>query len=114
MNKAVQAGLVAGYLATCAQLTDGYGLRLRLSRDAWCQACDSVADKYRALSDKDKRNVSRMAQAESLKNLATCGWCLAPFVTLPVWLIMARKTGLKGFLTAVSVCAFTRHVAEMY
>lgn len=109
MNKAVQAGLVAGYFATCAQLTDGYGMRFKKMRDTWLNACDTVAEQAA-----DKEKYSNVAQAVSLKNLVTCGWCLAPFITFPVWLLMARETGLKGFLTAVSVCAFSRHMAEMY
>lgn len=121
MNKAVQAGLVAGYLNTCAQLTDGYGLRLLEIREQWKESCRNVETHYEELSkdehacmDEKRRWVSRRAQAKSLQNLATCGWCLAPFITFPVWLLMARKTGLRGYMTAVSVCAFTRHIAEMY
>ena len=120
MNKAVQAGLVAGYLNTCVQLTDGYGLKLRVMRESWKMACDKVADHYEqfAQSTDDNRKrcvaVGKKAQAQSLKNLAVCGWCLAPFITFPVWFLMARKTGLRGYLTAVGVCAFTRHIAEMY
>lgn len=121
MNKAIQAGLVAGYLATCAQLTDGYGLRLRALREQWKEACQSVEDHYEELSKDEYASTNEkriwatcQTQVKSLQNLAVCGWCLAPFITLPVWLIMARKTGLRGYLTAVSVCAFTRHVAETY
>lgn len=109
MNKAVQAGLVAGYLNTCIQTTDGFGHSLKELRRAWLGACNTLETYYG-----NEGQAHKALQADSLRNLATCGWCLAPFVTFLVWLLMARKTGLRGYLTAVSVCAFTRHIAEMY
>lgn len=109
MNKAVQAGLVAGYLNTCIQTTDGFGMSLKNARRAWLDALNTVETQYET-----KGQRREALQAFSLRNLTICGWCLAPFITFPVWLLMARKTGLRGYLTAVSVCAFTRHIAEMY
>lgn len=109
MNKAVQAGLVAGYLNTCIQTTDGFGMSLKNARRVWLDALNAVETQYET-----KGQRREALQAFSLRNLSTCGWCLAPFITFPVWLLMARKTGLRGYMTAVSVCAFTRHIAEMY
>lgn len=109
MNKALQAGLVAGYLNTCIQVTDGFGHGLQQARRAWLEACKTVEAQY-----EKKGQAHKALQADSLRNLATCGWCLAPFITFPVWLLMARKTGLRGYLTAVSICAVTRHIADVY
>ena len=57
--------------------------------------------------------------AYSLGELAYCGWCLSPWVSLPVW-AMAAKTnrvrfGVKwvaGWIVAAGMAAFLRHSAE--
>ena len=68
MNKAVQAGLVAGYLNTCIQTTDGFGMSLKNARRAWLDACNTVETEYETKGQRRKA-----LQTFSLRNLATCG-----------------------------------------
>ena len=57
--------------------------------------------------------------ADSLGELAYCGWCLSPWVSLPVWAMAAKinriRFGVKwvaGWIVAASMAAFLRHSAE--
>ena len=106
MRKAIVAGLAAGYLLTCAQLTPGYGYKLADMRGAWRGA---VAQ---ATRDAEARGDAKQAKAvKSLRQLTDCGWCASPIFGGVAWLLLARETGLRGLLVSVSVCAMYRHRA---
>ena len=56
---------------------------------------------------------------DSLGELAYCGWCLSPWVSLPVWAMAAKinriRFGVKwvaGWIVAAGMAAFLRHSAE--
>lgn len=106
MRKAIVAGLAAGYLLTCAQLTPGYGYKLADMRCKWREA---VAQ---ATQDAEARGSTKRVKAvKSLRQLTDCGWCASPIFGGIAWLLLARETGLRGLLVSVSVCAMYRHKA---
>lgn len=106
MKKAIVAGLAAGYLLTCAQLTPGYGYKLADLRAAWREAVSQAAQAAEARGD-----AKRVKAAKSLRQLTDCGWCASPLFGGIAWLLLARETGLRGLLVSVSVCAMYRHKA---
>lgn len=106
MKKAIVAGLAAGYLLTCAQLTPGYGYKLADMRAAWREAVTQAAQAAEARGD-----AKRVKAVESLRQLTDCGWCASPIFGGVAWLLLARETGLRGLLVSVSVCAMYRHKA---
>lgn len=106
MKKAIVAGLAAGYLLTCAQLTPGYGYKLADMRGAWREAVAQAAQAAEARGD-----AKRVKAVKSLRQLTDCGWCASPLFGGIAWLILARETGLRGLLVSVSVCAMYRHKA---
>lgn len=106
MRKAIVAGLAAGYLLTCAQLTPGYGYKLADMRSAWRGAVAQAAQAAEARGD-----AKRVKAVKSLRQLTDCGWCASPIFGGIAWLLLARETGLRGLLVSVSVCAMYRHKA---
>ena len=106
MKKAIVAGLAAGYLLTCAQLTPGYGYKLADMRCAWREA---VAQATQAAEERG--DTKRVKAVKSLRQLTDCGWCASPIFGGVAWLLLARETGLRGLLVSVSVCAMYRHKA---
>lgn len=97
------AGLTAGYATTVTQLSPGPGnifakLRSRLTSKTENTANETV---------------------NSFGELAYCGWCLSPYMTLPAWTAAAKihhiHFGLKwvtGWITATTIAAMYRHQAE--
>lgn len=106
MKKAIVAGLAAGYLLTCAQLTPGYGYKLADMRGAWREAVAQATQAAEARGD-----TKRGKAVKSLQQLTDCGWCASPIFGGIAWLMLARETGLRGLLVSVSVCAMYRHKA---
>ena len=106
MKKAIVAGLAAGYLLTCAQLTPGYGYKLADMRGKWREAVTQAAQAAEERGDTKQAEVVR-----SLRQLTDCGWCASPIFGGIAWLLLARDTGLRGLLVSVSVCAMYRHKA---
>lgn len=105
----IQTGLIAGYCSTCMQLTPGYGKRFEKLR--------SMADKK--LTELSLSDYKRYDRWDSLHQLIRCGWCLAPFVTLPVWVTVARINRVRGlnlivgYACSVALTAMVRHWAEV-
>lgn len=99
----ITAGLTAGYATTVAQLSPGPGY---------------VFSKLRKkISVKTAANTSDLTF--SLGELAYCGWCLSPYVTLPAWTATAKafniRFGVKwiiGLAVATSIAAYYRHQSE--
>ena len=106
MKKAIAAGLAAGYLLTCAQLTPGFGYKLADMRSKWREAVTQATQDAEARGD-----TKRVKAAKSLRQLTDCGWCASPIFGGIAWLLLARETGLRGLLVTISVCAMYRHKA---
>ena len=106
MRKAIVAGLAAGYLLTCAQLTPGYGYKLADMRGRWREVVTQAAQAAEGRGDTKQAEAVR-----SLRQLTDCGWCASPIFGGVAWLLLARDTGLRGLLVSVSVCAMYRHKA---
>ena len=106
MEKAIVAGLAAGYLLTCAQLTPGYGYKLADMRGTWREAVTQATQ-----AAESRGNTKQAKAVKSLRQLTDCGWCASPIFGGVAWLLLARDTGLRGLLVSVSVCAMYRHKA---
>lgn len=99
----ITAGLTAGYATTVTQLSPGPGY---------------VFSKLRKkLATKTETQTNCLTS--SLGELAYCGWCLSPYMTLPTWTAAAKLNhihfGLKwlaGLVTATAIAAYYRHQAE--
>lgn len=97
------AGLTAGYATTVTQLSPGPGY---------------VFSKLRKkLAAKTETQTNGLTS--SLGELAYCGWCLSPYMTLPAWTAAAKtfhiRFGIKwitGLAVATSIAAYYRHQAE--
>lgn len=99
----ITAGLTAGYATTVTQLSPGPGhvfskLRKRLTAKTENQTNDLT---------------------NSLGELAYCGWCLSPYMSLPVWATSAKAfhihfslKWLAGLAATTSIAAYYRHQAE--
>lgn len=99
----ITAALTAGYATTVTQLSPGPGyvfskLRKQLTTKTENQTNDLTA---------------------SLEELAYCGWCLSPYLTLPAWIASAKAFHIRfnlkwliGLATATSITAYYRHQAE--
>lgn len=99
----ITAGLTAGYATTVTQLSPGPGyvfskLRKRLTAKTGNKANDLTS---------------------SLEELAYCGWCLSPYLTLPAWItatiafhIRFSPKWLIGLAAATGIAAYYRHQAE--
>ena len=97
------AGLTAGYATTVTQLSPGPAYIFSKLR--------------KKLTDKTENKTSDLTS--SLGELAYCGWCLSPYMTLPAWTAAAKihhiHFGLKwvtGWITATAIAAYYRHQAE--
>ena len=108
----LSAGITAGYATTVVQLSPGPGYVFSSGRKRLTDFAASVAD--------NRDLPPRVRQlGMSVEELAYCGWCLSPWVTLPVWAMAAKinrvRFGVKwvaGWIVAASVAAFLRHSAE--
>ena len=99
----ITAGLTAGYATTVTQLSPGPGyafskLRKQLTAKTENQTNDLTA---------------------SLEELAYCGWCLSPYLTLPAWVAATKAFHIRfnlkwliGLAAATSIAASYRHQAE--
>ena len=108
----LSAGITAGYATTVVQLSPGPGYVFSAARTWLTDSAASVAD--------DRELPPRVRQlGMSVEELAYCGWCLSPWVSLPVWAMSAKinrvRFGVKwvaGWIVAAGVAAFLRHSAE--
>lgn len=99
----ITTGLTAGYATTVTQLSPGPGYVFAKLR--------------KQLTAKTETNTNSLTS--SLSELAYCGWCLSPYMTLPTWIATAKAShirfGLKwlmGLAAATSIAAYYRHQAE--
>lgn len=99
----ITAGLTAGYTTTVGQLSPGPG---------------NIFAKLRNKLTSKTENATNET-IHSFGNLAYCGWCLSPYMTLPAWTAAAKAShirfGLKwltGLATATAIAAYYRHQAE--
>lgn len=99
----ITAGLTAGYATTVTQLSPGPGYIFSKLR--------------KQVTTKTENQTNSLTS--SLGELAYCGWCLSPYMTLPTWTAAAKihhiHFGLKwvaGLVTATSIAAYYRHQAE--
>lgn len=99
----ITAGLTAGYATTVTQLSPGPGYVFSKLR--------------RNLADKTENATNETIH--SFNELAYCGWCLSPYMTLPTWTVAAKafhiRFGIKwitGLAVATSIAAYYRHQAE--
>nr|UVM92093.1 MAG: protein of unknown function DUF1360 [Bacteriophage sp.] len=100
---AITAGLTAGYATTVTQLSPGPGY-----------AFSKLRKKLTS-----KTETATHSLTSSLGELAYCGWCLSPYMTLPAWTTAAKLNnihfGLKwlaGWATATAIASMYRHQAE--
>lgn len=108
----LSAGITAGYATTVVQLSPGPGYVFSVARKWLTDSAASVAD-ARELSPRVRQ------LGMSVEELAYCGWCLSPWVSLPVWAMAAKinrvPVGVKwlaGWIVSAGVAAFLRHSAE--
>lgn len=99
----IATGMTAGYATSVTQLSPGPGYIFSALRDKLTKKTENENNELLA----------------SFSNLAYCGWCLSPYMTLPIWTIAAKTTnvhfGLKwlaGWATASAIAAYYRHQAE--
>ena len=99
----ITAGLTAGYVTTVTQLSPGPG---------------NIFAKLRKKLTAKTENATNET-IHSLGSLAYCGWCLSPYVTLPVWTASAEVSHVRfdikwlaGLATATAIAAYYRHQAE--
>lgn len=99
----ITTGLTAGYATTVAQLSPGPNYIF-----------SKLRKKLTSKTETQHNNLT-----SSLGELAYCGWCLSPYMTLPTWTITAKAShirfGLKwlaGLATATAIAAYYRHQAE--
>lgn len=99
----ITTGLTSGYATTVTQLSPGP---------------DYVFSKLRnKLTSKTETADNDLTR--SLGTLAYCGWCLSPYMTLPIWTAAAKLNHihigpkwLAGLATATAIAAYYRHQAE--
>lgn len=99
----ITAGLTAGYATTVTQLSPGPAY---------------IFSKLRKHLTTKTENATN-SLTSSLGELAYCGWCLSPYLTLPAWTTAAKtahiRFGVKwlaGLAAATSIAAYYRHQAE--
>lgn len=107
----LSAGITAGYATTVVQLSPGPSYSFASLRRKLTVKTENLPN---SLPTWAKDYVS------SLGELAYCGWCLSPWVSLPVWAMAAKINrvpfGAKwvaGWIVTAGVAAFLRHSAEM-
>lgn len=100
---AITAGLTGGYATTITQLSPGPGY-----------VFSNLRKQVTAKTEAQTNNLT-----SSLGELAYCGWCLSPYMTLPAWAAAAKafhiRFGIKwiaGMAVATSIAAYYRHQAE--
>lgn len=99
----ITAGLTAGYATSVTQLSPGPGY---------------IFSKLRGtLTSKAEKQANDLTS--SLSELAYCGWCLSPYMTLPAWTAAAKafhvRFGVKwviGLAASTAIAAYYRHQAE--
>lgn len=108
----LSAGITAGYATAVVQLSPGPGYVFSTARRQISDVADTIA------YNRDLPNVVRQLGV-SAQELAYCGWCLSPWVSLPVWAMAAKinrvRFGVKwvaGWIVAAGIAAFLRHYAE--
>lgn len=99
----IATGLTAGYATTVTQLSPGPGYIFSTLRNKLTKKTEEENNELLA----------------SFGTIAYCGWCLSPYMTLPVWTAAAKtaniRFGLKwlaGWATATAIAACYRHQAE--
>lgn len=99
----ITAGLTSGYATTVTQLSPGPGY---------------IFSKLRKQLTVKTENATNDLTS-SFGTLTHCGWCLSPYMTLPVWITAAKAShirfGLKwftGWATATAIASYYRHQAE--
>lgn len=99
----ITAGLTSGYATTVTQLSPGPAYIFAKLRGK--------------LTGKTENKTSDLTS--SLSELAYCGWCLSPYMTLATWTAAAKLNhihfGLKwlaGWMTSTAIAAYYRHQAE--
>ena len=99
----ITTGLTAGYATTVTQLSPGPG-------NVFSKLRNKLTNKIET-ADNDLTS--------SLGELAYCGWCLSPYMTLPIWTITAKASHIRfgfkwlaGLATATAIAAYYRHQAE--
>lgn len=99
----ITTGLTAGYATSVTQLSPGPGYIFSTLRNK--------------LTEKTENEHSKLLA--SFGTLTYCGWCLSPYMTLPIWTVAAKAShirfGLKwlaGWATAAAMAAYYRHQAE--
>ena len=107
----LSAGITARYATTVVQLSPGPGYLFSSLRRKLTVKTENLPN---SLPTWVKDYVG------SLGELAYCGWCLSPWVSLPVWAMAAKINrvpfGAKwvaGWIVTAGVAAFLRHSAEM-
>lgn len=106
----LSAGITAGYATTVVQLSPGPGDMFSTLRRKLTVKTENLSNSLPTWA-KD--------YVDSLGELAYCGWCLSPWVSLPVWALAAKinrvRFGVKwvaGWIVAAGMAAFLRHSAE--
>lgn len=99
----ITAGLTAGYAVTTTQLSPGPAYAFSKLR--------------KQLTAKTENQTNDLTS--SLGELAYCGWCLSPYMSLPAWIAATKafhiRFGLKwliGLATTTSIAACYRRQAE--
>lgn len=99
----ITAGLTGGYATTITQLSPGPGYAFSRFR--------------KKLTAKTENQTNSLTS--SLGELAYCGWCLSPYLTLPAWTAAAKASHihfgpkwLAGWATSTAIAAYYRHQAE--
>lgn len=99
----ITAGLTAGYATSVTQLSPGPAYIFSKLR--------------KKLTEKTEKAGNGLTT--SLGELAYCGWCLSPYMTLPTWTAAAKafhvRFGLKwiiGLTASTAIAAYYRHQAE--
>lgn len=104
MKRAIAVGLIGGYLLTSAQLTDGFMNTVGKIRRKYAATMHDLGGDF----------------GTSMERLAYCGWCSAPFITLPIWVIIAPRNGehwkrewIVGYGVATAVTALYRRLGDV-
>lgn len=100
-------GIVSAYASMVLQFTNGPRNIIRTGREKFME---KTANK-----DASHRTDGTFAE------LAYCPWCLAPYITLPIWGLVSRVSGVRGwrnwllgYASSTSLSAFIRVRGEQY
>jgi hypothetical protein len=126
MRTILIAGVISGYAATALQLTNGAHGLIKRARDTYTSAIDRKADSVvtgeESDADTEEQHRRKATNVRTWKELATCGWCIAPYVTVPAYIVTASalrdkqrlSAHLVGVAAASAVAAFLRHFSNIY